>query len=167
MKATSVLGLVALCAAALALGIGYALTSLWIGSVAAVLAGIAWLLAYAVALPTRLHDALWLLFMLLAGVGLLLALPAWLMLIAVVAALCAWDLAHLAARLRGVQRIDQPARLVGAHLRRLGLSAGLGLLLGGLALSVRVGLDFGSATLLALAALILLSQAVRRVLMRS
>ncbi len=90
------------------------------------------------------------------------ALGAWLgasavgTLSAVVAALVAWDLQRFAERLRRAERVEAEAPLVEAHVRRLAIIGGLGLLLGGIALVWHVQLSFWwtlSLSLIALAGL--------------
>ncbi len=88
-------------------------------------------------------------------------LPAGWMLIGVIAALAAWDLRHFAVRLRDAGAITQLAELTRAHLRRLTIVAASGLLLGGIALSIRVELTFGWAIFTAALAIIGLSSLIR------
>ena len=83
------------------------------------------------------------------------------MLLGIVAALAAWDLSHFAARLRHAGAITPLAELTRAHLRRLAIVAGAGLLLGGIALGIRVELTFGWAILAAALAIIGLSRLLR------
>lgn len=149
-----------LCAglATLALALGYASSALWgIGS--AVALGLLWLAG-----DWRGWD--WANDVCLAGwVGLAAfgawqGLPAGLMLLGVVAALAAWDLGHFAARLRDAGAITPPSELTRDHLRRLAGVAGAGLLLGSIALGVRVELTFGWALLAAALAIIGLSRLI-------
>jgi hypothetical protein len=90
-----------------------------------------------------------------AGWGIWLDLPAPWLLAGMVAALAAWDLARFARRLElpGRQTVNRAA-LVRAHLQRLGLAAGLGLLLGETALALTLGLNLGWALLLGLLAVL-------------
>lgn len=101
----------------------------------------------------------------LTAAGIFLGLPALWMLACATAALVAWDLSHFAQRLSEAGRVEDAAALQRAHLRRLLIVAGLGLLLGGIALIARVELGFGIALLLGLLAIVGLSRAVA--LMRS
>ena len=150
-----------LCAglATLALALGYADPALW-GVGSAVIVGLLWLTG-----DWRGWD--WTADTCLAGwVGLAAfgawqELPAGWMLIGVVAALAAWDLAHFAAHLRGAGAIPPPAELTRAHLRRLAIVVAAGLLLGGIALGIRVELTFGWALLAAALAIIGLSRLLR------
>jgi hypothetical protein len=149
-----------LCAglATLALAFGYAGTALWgLGSTVAI--GLLWLAG-----DWRGWD--WTADVCLAGwVGLAAfgawqELPAGWMLIGVVAALAAWDLAHFTTRLRDAGT-RPPAELTHAHLRQLAIVAAAGLLLGGIALGIRVDLTFGWALLAAMLAIIGISRLLR------
>jgi hypothetical protein len=85
-----------------------------------------------------------------AVAGFLVGLGQGWMLLGGVAALVVWDLDHFARRLHTASRVEQEALLVRAHLQRIALVAGAGLLLGGLALLVQVQLSLGWAVLLGL-----------------
>ena len=151
-----------LCAgmATFALALGYAGQALWAGVGVAVAIGLLWLAG-----DWRGWD--WTADACLAGwVGLAAfgawqELPAGWMLIGLVAALAAWDLSHFAARLRDAGALTPPAELTRAHLRRLAVVAAAGLLLGGIALGIRVELTFGWAILAAALAIIGLSSLIR------
>jgi len=151
-----------LCAAltTCALALGYAGQSLWAGVGVAVVIGLLWLAG-------DWRDADWVAEPCLAGWVALAAFGAWIgltsgwMLLGVVAALAAWDLAHFAARLRGAGAIPPPNELLHAHLRRLAIVAASGLLLGGIALGIQIELTFGWALLAAALAIIGLSSVIR------
>lgn len=96
-----------------------------------------------------------------AAFGLGQDLPSGWMLLGLVAALSAWDLAHFAHLLDGAEGVEQRRLLERRHLRRLLIVDGLGLLLGGAALTVQIQLGFGLVLLLGLLALLGLSRAVR------
>jgi cytochrome bd-type quinol oxidase subunit 2 len=64
-------------------------------------------------------------------------------------ALAAWDLDAFTARLASFSHIENEQRLVRAHLRRLGAVSGIGLLLGGVGLFIRMQLSFGLALIVA------------------
>jgi hypothetical protein len=98
----------------------------------------------------------------LAAWGAWNGLSHWLALAAVLLALAAWDMGRFTLRMSRVPDPIAAARLERTHLGRLGLALFGGLLLGGLALLVRVQLDFGWALVIAAAAVIALSQAARR-----
>ncbi len=150
-----------LCAglAALALALGYVSQAFWEGAGLTVAIGLLWLAG-----DWRIWDwtadaclAAW---VGLAAFGSWQGLPAGWMLIGVVAALTAWDLAHFAVRLRGAGALPPPAELTRAHLRQLAIVAAAGLLLGGIALGIRVELTFGWAILAASLAIIGLSRLI-------
>jgi len=83
------------------------------------------------------------------------------MLIGVVAALAAWDMSHFAVRLRDAGTGTQLAELTRTHLRWVAAVVGTGLLLGGIALGIRVELAFGWAIVAASLAIIGLSRLIR------
>ena len=83
------------------------------------------------------------------------------MLSGLIAALAAWDLHHFDMRLRAAGAIAPPEGLERAHLRRLALVAGAGLLFGAIALGVRFELTFGWALLVGALAIIGLSRLLR------
>jgi hypothetical protein len=96
----------------------------------------------------------------LAAVGLQLDLAAGWMLLAVVAALCAWDLEHLEERLSHPGYAGSQAAhraMEKGHLRRLMSVATVGFFLGSAALLVQARITFLPAVLLSLLALLGLS----------
>jgi hypothetical protein len=97
----------------------------------------------------------------LATFGAWQELPAAWMLLGVVAALAAWDLSHFAARLRSAGAVPQATELTRMHLRRLAVVVAAGLLLGGIALGVRVEMTFGWAILAAALAVVGVSSLIR------
>src|SRR4051812_22641975 len=150
-----------LCAglATLALAFGYANQALWgVGSAVAI--GLLWQIG-------DWRGWNWAADVCLAGWVALAAFGAWQeltagwMLIGVVAALGAWDLAHFATRLRDAGTRPPPTDLARAHLRQLAVVAAAGLLLGGIALGIRVELAFGWAILAGALAIIGLSRLLR------
>ena len=151
-----------LCAglATLTLALGSASQSFWAGVGAAGAIGLLWLAG-------DWRDWDWVAEACLVGWVSLAAFGAWLgltggwMLLGVVAAMAAWDLRHFAARLRAAGAIPSPAELTRDHLRRLAIVAATGLLLGGLAIGIRVELTFGWAILAAALAIIGLSSLIR------
>jgi hypothetical protein len=96
----------------------------------------------------------------MGAAGTALGLPAGWMLVSLVAALIAWDLSYFVSMLRSVRQVEGVDRLVRDHLRRLGLAAGLGLLLGAVALSVHTRLSFWAIFVLGLLGMWSLSRAV-------
>ncbi len=74
--------------------------------------------------------------------------------------LMAWNLAGFVQRMRAASRIEGAARLERMYLLRLGLVLFVGGVLAGLALTVRITLNFGVAFFLAILVVIGASQAV-------
>jgi hypothetical protein len=141
------------------LAIGYGLSALWRGAAVALAVGAFWLAGQwrrwgwvaSVALVLLIGAAavgLW------SGVG-----GGW-MLVGVVTALVAWDLDRFAWRMRAVGRVEDVDVFGRRHLQRLLTVGGIGLLLGAVALSLRVRLGFAVAFLLALLAVLGLSRVV-------
>jgi hypothetical protein len=148
-----------LCAgmATLALALGYAGQTLWVGVDVAI--GLLWLAGDWRGWDWT-NDLCLTGWVGLAAFGAWQGLPAGWMLIGLVAALAAWDMGHFAVRLRGAGAITRPAELTRAHLHQLALVAGAGLLLGGIALGLRFKLTFGWAILAASLAIIGLSRLI-------
>jgi hypothetical protein len=144
--------------AALALALGYAGQALWAGASLCVAIGLVWL--------AQSRGAHWATDACLAGWVGLAAFGAWQgllagwMLLGLVAALAAWDLDHFAERLRAAGHVAQRTELTRAHLRRLAIVVGMGLLLGSIALGVRYELTFGWALLVAALAIYSLSRLI-------
>lgn len=151
-----------LCAslATFALAAGYAIQALWAGVGVLLLIGLLWLAG-----DRRSWD--WVVEPCLAGWVGLAAFGAWWgtisgwMLLGLVAGLAAWDLRHFDMRLRDGGAIPPPNNLTRAHLRRLALVAGSGLLFGAIALGVHFELTFGWALLAGTLAVIGLSRLLR------
>lgn len=85
-----------------------------------------------------------------------------LLLLGVVMALGAWDLDDFVRRLQDVERDADVQTLERQHLLRLGIISGVGLLLGWLALNIRVTLNFAAIFALGLVAVFGLSRLVRQ-----
>lgn len=83
------------------------------------------------------------------------------LLVALVAALVAWESGRLTRRLRAARQVEFAAELTQAHQRRLFLTAGVGLLVGLVALLVRIPIGFNWALLLGIIAIIGLASALR------
>jgi hypothetical protein len=95
-----------------------------------------------------------------AAIGLWIAVPAGWMIAGVVGALIAWDLSDFARRLRLASRDDSLRNLEGAHLMRATILAVLGVFLGSIAMLVRVHFTFEWALLLAFVSAVGISQLV-------
>jgi hypothetical protein len=152
--------LLAIGVAALLLALAYAIAGRWIGTLAAVLVGAAWLAGVWRELPNVSGVGL-------AGAAIVAAAgpsqgaPAPVLLLGMVAALVAWDLARFAARLRAAGEVADAAAFERAHLRSVGAVAGVGLALGGLALVLRVAISFGWVIFFGVVAIVALGQLVR------
>ena len=137
-----VLGGIAL--ATLALALGCAFVAFWSGAVVIVMLGALWLVGWQ-------RGWTWTNTLALVGNVSMAALNVWLgsaplvLLFGVVATLAAWDLFSFSMRLRHAPQIIGEAALIKGHLQRLGMVIGIGLLLGIMALTVRLGLSFGWA----------------------
>ncbi len=97
----------------------------------------------------------------LSAAGLWRQLPAAWLVVAVAAALAAWDLDSFAARLARFAPGPDHARLVKDHLVRLLLVVGAGIALGEVSLVIRLTLGLGVVMGLGLLAFLILTQAAR------
>jgi hypothetical protein len=161
MRRTTIVLFGCVIVAVLALGIGYVLGGSWIGAAAAVGIGGAWLLVHLLSDRPAGNLLAWLCLTSVAAIGVAIGLPAGFMLVAAVAALCAWDIAHYEQRRDEVSRVDSSDAMERQHLIRLAITAAGGLALGAAALLVRVNFGFGVAIVLAIVAVVLLSQLAR------
>ena len=93
----------------------------------------------------------------LAGFGVWRNLPTIWMLLVTVAALISWDLAYFSQRLATVEPLAEEHSLQRTHFERLLIVSGLGLLLGGIAWSFQISLNFGWVVILGLLMAISLS----------
>lgn len=145
--------------ATLGLALGYALHAHWLWAGLAIGLGLGWLVGQGwgwywpapVGFTLLIGLAAW-------GVWQGLS-PGW-FLFSTVAALVAWDLANFAQRQQQAAPEARAAGLAGLHLRRLLPVAGLGWLLGYLALNLHFNLSFGWALLLGLLVILGLSRAI-------
>lgn len=141
------------------LALGYGLAGILLGALAAVILGGLWLvgqwrqLAWVASLGLVIAAGM-------AAAGLLLGVGAGWSLVAVVAALSAWDLDAFARRLNRAAKVEGQADLERQHLLRLLAVDGLGLVLAAVALGVRFRFGFGLALLLGILAILGLSQAI-------
>jgi hypothetical protein len=149
-----------------ALSIAYAQHSLGFCSLGIVFLGIFWL--------TKQQKKAWggeglILFVLIASaaVGVVLNLPAWLMLLAVIASLGAWDLFHFLMLLNSAERVEFASGLGREHLLRLALIELVGLLTGLAALTIHSQVTFWWEALLVLIVIISLSFLVSRIRKRT
>ncbi len=141
------------------LALGYALSNAWAGTLLTIACGGVWWIGRQRSWPWIASAGL-IVSTLAAAFGAWRGMPPAWMLTGAVAALAAWDLDHFERRLQDAQRVGGQRELIRSHLRRLLIATGSGLLLGWLALGVRVELGFGLALLLGLLAFLGLSGAI-------
>jgi hypothetical protein len=147
--------------ATLGLAIAFALELRWGGVAAVGVVGLFWLAEAWHGLPWASTLGL-LCFTALAAAGVMLGLSALCLLSSLVAALVAWDLGAFARYLDDVADVRDGAQLLKSHLGRLGAVAGLGWLLGAVALGLRFDLDFTWALALGLLVVVSLGWAMSR-----
>jgi hypothetical protein len=141
------------------LALGYGLAGILPGALAAVILGGLWLVGqwrrftWAASLGFVISTSL-------AATGLFLGVVAGWMLVALVAALSAWDLDAFACRLNRAARVEGQANLERQHLLRLLVVVGLGLALAAVALGFRFRFHFGLALLLGMLVILGLSKAI-------
>lgn len=144
-----------------ALAAGYALHGYWPGSLVSLGFAALWVL-----IRRRSIRAAWassLLFVLATGaavVGVLIELVPWLMLLALSAALAAWDLDFFLRRMEAADLILDRVRLERQHLLKLGVVEMIALTFGGLALLIHLQVGFGVEVLLGVLAVGLITQTV-------
>ncbi len=102
-------------------------------------------------------------FVVSAGVGFYLGLPAWSMLISIVATLGAWDLYHFLMRLSRAERVEFNSGLGREHLRRLILVEMAGLVVGLATLTFRFSLGFWWEALFVFLVVVGLSVLIQRI----
>jgi hypothetical protein len=141
------------------LAVGFGMGRLWVGTAAAVVLGIVWLIGQRREWRWS-ASACFVSLVVVAAVAIWVGVEPAFSLIGVVAALAAWDLHRFTRRLRLAQRVIDVDQLSRRHLWRLGFVCGLGLLLGGLGLAARVELGLGVALLLGILALLGISLAL-------
>jgi hypothetical protein len=155
----SKLSLVSIGLATVALALGYGLGGLWAGALLVAALGLLWLLGQRAGWGW-VASAMLVLFVGAAAVGIWLGVGAGWTLPGVVAALSAWDLDHFARRLGGAGRVEGARELERRHLRQLLIVDGAGLLLGAVALGIKLKYGLGVALLLWLLAVLSLSRAI-------
>jgi len=148
--------------AVLSLAVGYTLAGLWPGTIVIIGLGLlalatnrwqwrGWLQMITVAVVSFTGAAVvgtWL------GVS-----PGWL-LVGLVAALAAGDVTHFGQRMRQAGQVEPESRLWRTYRQRLLIVAGLGLVLGGVALSLQFNLSFGWGMFLGLVTILGLSRVI-------
>jgi hypothetical protein len=146
--------------AALLSATAYALGGHWVGATASIVLGGLWLAGLRRG-SNGIEGVGLVGFVGIAAVGAWLELSASVLLVGIVAALVAWDLDRFAQRLRSAGYVEAEPVLVRAHLQRLLIVAGVGLLLGLLAGGIQAPLGFGWVLGLGALAIVGLSRAIR------
>jgi hypothetical protein len=142
------------------LAAGFGLYDTWNRALLVLAAGALWLLGQRLGWRWVASTVL-VFFALMAILGLWLAVPDDWMLLGWVAALSAWDLEHFARDMADAGYVENMQDLERGHLRRLLIVDGLAVLLGELALRIKVEIGFGTVFVLALLAVFGLSRAIR------
>jgi hypothetical protein len=155
---TRVLALTSTILAAATLAVGYATSRLWTGALLILACGSLWLLAQR--RRWRAGSVVLAVFLVTAALGLLIGVGSGWMLLGVTAALGAWDLDRFSRRLEFNRQGAGDGELERCHLLRLLKVSGLGLLLGAVALALRLRIGFGMILLLGLLAVTGLGQLV-------
>lgn len=147
--------------AALSLALGYALAGYWTITIFTVVVGLLWLAA----LWRGWRQVMSLSIIIFVGVA---ALGTWLgvstgwLLFGIIATLIGWDLGDFAYRFGPTEHTQDITRLQRIHLQRLIIVAGLGLLLGGIALNFELRLNMWWGIFLGALIIFSLSQAIGR-----
>jgi hypothetical protein len=142
------------------LAVGFGLYDTWNRALLVLAAGALWLLGQRLGWRWVASTVL-VFFALMAILGLWLAVPDDWMLLGWVAALSAWDLEHFARGMADAGYVEDVQDLERGHLRRLLIVDELAVLLGELALRIKVEIGFGTVFVLALLAVFGLSRAIR------
>ena len=142
------------------LAAGFGLYDAWNRALLVLAAGALWLLGQRLGWRWVASTVL-IFFALVAILGLWLAVPDDWMLLGWVAALSAWDMEHFARGMADAGYVEGAPDLERGHLRRLLIVDGLAVLLGELALRIKVKIGFGTVFVLALLAVFGLSRAIR------
>lgn len=145
--------------AASALALGYGLNGSWGGVILIAATGFLWLVG-------QQREWRWtalcglVCYVVMAAIGMGMRLWSGCLLIGVVGALSAWDLDHFAWRLRKSGQVENAHALERRHFQRLLIVGSAGLLLGAIALGIRIEFSFGVGLLLAALATFGLTRAI-------
>lgn len=158
------IALILIAVVSISIGIPFVINNQWWGVIACSLIGVLWLL------PTRsnsnLRSALCLFaFSFLGALGYLFGHSPWLLLTNFVLLLIAWDLDHYSYIFYKYEQDQANRKMVRlhfyAHLKRLGLLAALGWLMGAMAMNIRIQISFSIALLFILLVFLFLRQVAR------
>jgi len=121
---------------------GYASKGSWSWGLLVMICGIIWLFGQNFGWD-RINTTMLVIFMAAATRGIFLDIPAGWLLVSVTATLSAWDLHQFMSRLKQAGRVEKRTELERLHLKRIMSVAGLGIVLGAIALAVELKLSFG------------------------
>lgn len=160
MKLTTRILTISTISAAGALALGYGLNDQPLGALLFVALGLLWVVGQRYEKPVIASLSL-LCFVTGAVFGGWYGVKSGWLLCSITAALLAWDLNHFIHHVQASNNADNTHALERAHLQRLGVVGGLGLLLGALALTVKLTLRFSVIFGLGLVAIFGLSRLIR------
>ena len=138
---------------------GYAREGFWFPMILVFLTGLIWLAKQWDWLPWKIIGSIGLaVFTIAAMVLAFVGFPAILILLSLILTLIAWDLDDFLSRTMEAGYVENATGLERLHLKRIAITSGLGLILGGAALEVKIDLAFGWILLLVLVIIILLNR---------
>ncbi len=138
----------------------YALQQAWLGSIACIVLGVFWSI-FNLRRVKRLPSLCFTLMAFLAAFSLFNPAAPLISYLGLCAGLAAWDLSDFAFRLQAIEPPEAAARLEKLHLKRLGITLAIGLVVGLAGLLIHFELRFIPEFLLALLAFIALAVAIR------
>jgi len=141
------------------LAIGYASRGLWSWVILIIAFGALWLFAQRPGWGWAASLGL-IFFVVAAARGIFLDMPTGWLLLGVVATLSAWDLDHFIRRLKQARPVEKALDLERRHLKWLTIIAGVGLVLGGIAIVLEVKLKFGWMLILGMVLILSLSRLI-------
>ena len=159
MKLAEQFYFMSLAAVTISVGVGYIASGFSAWAIAIFLLGGFWAIAYLWKWPWG-NSFSFALFCLAIVFGAWVEVNQYWLIIAIISALAAWDIANLIARTRRVARIDDEDNIVVHHLRRLGGVLVIGLVVCLLALNLRLTLTFGWILILGFMMILALSKVV-------
>jgi len=160
MKLTSRILPISTIIAAGALAVGYGLNNQPLGVLFFVALGLLWVVGQRYEKPIIASLSL-LCFVIGAVFGGWYGVKSGWLLCSITAALLAWDLNHFIHHMQDTKNVENARALERAHLQRLGVVGGLGLLLSASALTIRINLGFSVVFGLGLIAVFGLSRLIR------
>ncbi len=138
---------------------GFAREGFWYPMILVFLTGLIWLSEQWGWLPWKIIGSIGLaVFTIAATVLAVVGFPAILILLCLILTLIAWDLDGFLSRTMEAGYIENATGLERRHLKRTAITSGLGLILGGVALEMKIDLAFGWILVLGLVIIILLNR---------